>query len=224
MDKTILITGSSRGIGYALSLCFLEQGNTIIGTNRKGIPPKILNQNLKTLQLDLSNIEDIKKLKSLFEKEDLKIDILINNAGIGPDLGTLKPDLNTFKHTLDVNVIGTTFLTESLIPFINERGKIINISSKMGSITDCNLNDSVAYRISKSALNMYTKILTNRFHGNLSVASVHPGWVRTNISENSAKNGRLSPTESAKRIFDFIMSDFRTGIFWDVESQNEIEW
>ena len=94
----------------------------------------------------------------------------------------------------------------------------------MGSINSCQLTDSVAYRMSKSALNMYTKILTNRVQGSLNIASVHPGWVRTNISENSAKNGRLSPVESAKKIFDFIMSDFRNGIFWDVEAQNEVDW
>ena len=224
MSKTILITGASRGIGYDLSLCFLEQGTKVIGTSRNGFLPNISNRNLTAFRLDLSNIEDIKDLTNLLKKESLKIDILVNNAGIGPDLGTVKPDLKTFKDTLDVNVIGTTFLTESLISFINEGGKIINISSKMGSINSCQLTDSVAYRMSKSALNMYTKILTNRVQGSLNVASVHPGWVRTNISENSAKNGRLSPVESAKKIFDFIMSDFRNGIFWDVEAQNEVDW
>lgn len=224
MNKVVFITGASRGIGYDLSLCFLKEDYTVIGTSRNGILPPNSSPNLKTLKLDLANLDDVKKVSEFLKKENLKIDLLINNAGIGPDLGTSKPDINSFRKTIDVNLTGTTFVSESVIPFINEGGKIINISSKMGSINQCQLTDSVAYRISKAALNMYTKILTNRLSGNIKVASVHPGWVRTNISENSAKNGRLLAPESARRIFDFIMSDFRHGMFWDVESQNEIAW
>jgi hypothetical protein len=70
---------------------------------------------------------------------------------------------------------------------------------------------------------MYTKILTNRFLGTLFIAAVHPGWVRTTIAK-SAVNGRLSAWESAARIYDFVVSDFSTGIFWNVESSGECEW
>jgi NAD(P)-dependent dehydrogenase (short-subunit alcohol dehydrogenase family) len=77
--------------------------------------------------------------------------------------------------------------------------------------------------MSKTALNMYTKILTNRFVGKVKVASVHPGWVRTTISKNNV-NGRLSSNESAEKIFDFVMSDFETGVFWNVETGIEAEW
>lgn len=133
------------------------------------------------------------------------------------------PEENSFKQTFDVNVIGTTFFTEQICNYIAVNGKIINISSKMGSIDLCELTDSVAYRMSKAALNMYTKILTNRLRGKQSVASIHPGWVRTTIAKSNV-NGRLSAEESAQRIYEFVVSDFRTGIFWNVETQTECSW
>jgi NAD(P)-dependent dehydrogenase (short-subunit alcohol dehydrogenase family) len=93
----------------------------------------------------------------------------------------------------------------------------------MGSVDVCEKSDSVAYRMSKAALNMYTKILSNRLEGKQLVASVHPGWVRTNISKSNI-NGRLSPEESAQKIFQFITSDFKTGTFWNVDTEAECKW
>ena len=224
MNKTILITGASKGIGFALANKFLENGFNVIGTSTSGKISGIKNEKFKVLQLNLSNLKNIELLKKEIEKNETKIEILINNAGIGPDLDTDIPKEMTFKQTFDVNVIGTTFFTESMIENINYEGKIINISSKMGSIESCERIDSVAYRMSKTALNMYTKILSNRLSEKIKVASIHPGWVRTTIAESNITEGRLSTQESADGIFNFVISDFKTGIFWDIESQTECEW
>ena len=72
-------------------------------------------------------------------------------------LDTENPKRDSFSQTFDVNVSGTVFFTEPLIELIPKSGVILTISSKMGSIEVCELTDSVAYRMSKSALNMYTK-------------------------------------------------------------------
>jgi short-subunit dehydrogenase len=224
MSKTILITGASKGIGFALANKFLDNGFNVIGTSRSGIINGIMSENFKVLKLDLSALKNIELLKNEIEKNGTKIQILINNAGIGPDLGTNNPEENTFKQTFDVNVTGTMFLTESLIENINDEGKIINISSKMGSIELCKKSDSVAYRMSKTALNMYTKILSNRVADQLKVASVHPGWVRTTIAKSNITEGKLSAEESANGIFNFAISEFRNGIYWDVETETELVW
>lgn len=224
MRKTVLITGVSKGIGLALANKFLENGFFVIGTSTSGEIDAINNSNFKPLPLNLSDLNQIDLIKNEIHRTGLKIDILINNAAIGPDLDTDYPEKESFKQTFDVNVIGTTFLTESLIENINKGGKIINISSEMGSIQTCKRIDSVAYRMSKTALNMYTKILSNRLSGILSVASVHPGWVRTTIAVSNITEGKLSSQESANGIFDFVASDFKNGIFWNVETQSENEW
>jgi short-subunit dehydrogenase len=224
MNKTILITGASKGIGFSLANKFLENGFKVIGTSRSGKIEEIENENFEALQLDLLDFKNIEILKKEIIERGIKIDILINNAGIGPDLDCNNPEVTTFKQTFDVNVIGTTFLTEVLIENINKNGKIINISSKMGSIELCERIDSVAYRMSKTALNMYTKILSNRLSEKIRVASVHPGWVRTTIAKKNITEGKLSSEESANGIFDFAMSEFRNGIYWDVETQTELVW
>ena len=222
MSKTVLITGTSQGIGNALTKLLLINGYSVIGTSTTGID-NINENNYKSYSLDLSNLDSIAAFEKNFQTENIKVDILINNAGIGPDLDFELPEEISFQKTFDVNVTGTTFFTEQMLQHLNVGGKIINISSKMGSIDVCEKNDSVAYRMSKAALNMYTKILSNRLIGKQLVASVHPGWVRTNISKSNI-NGRLSPEESAQKIFEFISSDFKTGTFWNVETEAECPW
>jgi len=220
--STILITGTSQGIGHALTRLLLINGYSVIGTNTTGIDN--INENkYKSFSLDLSNLDSIAAFENNLQIENIKIDILINNAGIGPDLDFELPEAISFKKTFDVNVTGTIFFTEQMLQHLNIGGKIVNISSKMGSIDVCEKSDSVAYRMSKAALNMYTKILSNRLAGKQLVSSVHPGWVRTNIAKSNV-NGRLSPVESAQKIFQFITSDFKTGIFWNVETEAECTW
>ena len=223
MNKRVLITGASRGIGFALTQLFLERGYKVIGACRNGKIDNLSHPNLDVIELDLSNSSSIRDVARTLKKE-LKIDILINNAGIGPDLDLDLPTEDTFKQTFDVNVTGTVLFTESLIEIINHGGSIVNISSEMGSIENCKRIDSVAYRMSKSALNMYTKILSNRLKTSLRVVSIHPGWVRTTIAESNIDNGRLSPEESAIKLVEYILSDFETGTFWDVESQSKLDW
>jgi NAD(P)-dependent dehydrogenase (short-subunit alcohol dehydrogenase family) len=222
MSKIVLTTGTSQGIGHALTKLLLINDYSVIGTSTTGID-NINENNYKSFSLDLSNLDSIAAFEKNLQIENIKVDILINNAGIGPDLDFELPEKISFKKTFDVNVTGTTFFTEQMLQHLNVGGKIINVSSKMGSIDVCEKNDSVAYRMSKAALNMYTKILSNRLEGKQFVASVHPGWVRTNISKSNI-NGRLSPEESAQKIFEFISSDFKTGTFWNVETEAKCTW
>ena len=223
MNKRILITGASKGIGLALAKLFLEHGYHVIGTSRNGEIEGLIHPHLDVVKLDLSDSASIASAVKTI-KENYTLDILINNAGIGPDLDTSLPEEKTFQQTFQVNVTGTVFFTESLLEIMREDGKVINISSIMGSLEKCRRSDSVAYRMSKSALNMYTKILSNRFKGKLKVAAVHPGWVRTTIAKANITEGRLSPEESAAKIFDFVTGNFETGMFWDIESQSVIGW
>jgi NAD(P)-dependent dehydrogenase (short-subunit alcohol dehydrogenase family) len=220
--KNILITGASQGIGKALAELFLAQGYQVIGTSRSG-NIEISHPAFEALALDLTQMDSITAFESQITSKGTKFHILINNAGIGPDLGTSFPEETGFDQTFDVNVKGQVFFTEAMIKHLNKGAKLINVSSKMGSIEQCVGTDSVAYRMSKTALNMYTKILTNRYAGQYQIASLHPGWVRTNISGDNSK-GRYSPEESANMIYQFVSSNFKTGIFWNVETDSESEW
>jgi len=110
------------------------------------------------------------------------------------------PDEISFEQTFNVNVKGTVLLTESIIELVKKGGMLINVSSKMGSVSNCVRSNAVAYRMSKSALNMYTK------------------------APDNIENATLTPEESAAKMMDFIQSDFKHGVYWDAESNRELEW
>ena len=134
MKTTILITGTSRGIGKALALHFLSQGATVIGSSRKIQPELAHYPNFFSLELDLSNPES-RVNAALRVKENFdNIDMLINNAEIGPDIDHCSPSKSDLENKLSVNLLGTILFTEELIEHITLKGKVINVSSKMGSI------------------------------------------------------------------------------------------
>jgi len=223
MKQHVLITGATRGIGLALVQQFLNNGFAVTGAARSAENSDLQHSDLKLIQLDLSKAESIERAVQDLRATGTHFDILINNAGVGPDLDSSAPDINSYELTFAVNTQGTVFFTEAMLPLMKKGAKIINISSKMGSVGLCTGTDATAYRMSKAALNMYTRTLAGRLYGKQIVAAVHPGWVRTTLSPTNI-NGRLSPEQSAKGIYDFVTSDFETDTFWNVESQDYCEW
>lgn len=212
------------GIGKALALKMLAEGYTVIGTNRSGQIDGINNSKFHNVSLDLTKPSSIKEAQEKIKAISSQIDMLINNAGVGPDLNAPKPQGDSYATTFKINVEGTVFFTEAMLELIPMEGKIINISSKMGSIAICSGTDSTAYRMSKSALNMYTKILSNRLVNNIKVATIHPGWVQTTISPGGMANAPLTPQQSAENMYRFISTDFATGTYWDSATDRQLTW
>lgn len=211
--KIILITGVSRGIGKALAQRFLHNGDVVLGTSTHGTVD-YKHKNLYLFQLDLSDSKSraccIKNIKDLKQK----IDILINNAGIVVEEEAKSPRIaiDYLRNTLEVNVIGTIDFTEGIIPLIKKGGHIVNISSRAGSFGDQHYNFNYpSYRISKTALNMVTKILATRLAGKIIVSSVHPGWVKTDMG---GKEAEISATAAAEDLFKLANSTSETGQFW----------
>ena len=224
MEKTSIVTGASKGIGKALAQKLLSEGYMVIGTSRSGNIKDLVSPKFHSVALDLTNPASIKEASQKIKAIASRIDLLVNNAGIGPDLNAPRPQDDSYKITFDVNVQGTVFFTEAMLDAISPNGKIINVSSKMGSIAECSGTDSTAYRMSKSALNMYTKILSNRLGDNTGVASIHPGWVQTDISPGSKAHAPLTPKQSAENMYRFIGNDFATGTYWDSATDSSLTW
>ncbi len=171
-------------------------------------------ENLKVFRLDLSDPKSIERCADEIRDFGRKIDILINNAGIAVEEEATEPHVVTeyLRKTLEVNLVGVVDFTERIIPLMNKGGQIINISSRAGSLahTEYTLNYP-AYRISKAALNMVTRILAVRLAGKIKVSSIHPGWVKTDMGGDEAD---ITPEEVAEDIFTLINSDVETGQFW----------
>lgn len=212
--KTVVITGVSRGIGEALAKKFLQEGYTVIGTSTSG-KSKIDNPNLSMVKLDLSDSTSIKRTGETILNQIQKINILINNAGMSADEKLGEMDINALRKNLEVNLIGLIIFTETLLSYISRNGQIVNTSSVMGSLTadlsDIEL-DYPAYRISKTAVNMYTKTLASRVKKReITVSSVHPGWVKTDMGGEGATR---EPEDAAKEIFKLATTPHETGLFW----------
>ena len=123
----------------------------------------------------MTNQESIDNANSLIRNNYKGIDILVNNAGIAPDLDKNEPDLESLRSTFETNVFGLVHFTETILDLVNPNGKILNISSIMATLNMISKSDSTAYRMSKSALNMYTKTLSSRLKvKNINVNSIHP--------------------------------------------------
>jgi len=221
-NKVVLITGANSGIGNALAEKLIAENYFVIGTSRNGKIENISSESLFVVELDLTNQKSIENANSIIRSKFKGIDVLVNNAGIAPDLDKTEPDLESLRLTFETNVFGLVNFTETILDFVNESGKILNISSIMATLNIISKIDSTAYRMSKSALNMYTKTLSARLkERNIDVNSIHPGWVNTKLS---TKGAPLSTEFSANGIFKLIETEMETGTFWNAELQEKMLW
>ena len=218
-DHTVLITGANRGIGLELARQYTAAGWQVIGTARKPEQAAELRVlNARVLQLDVTDQQSIDRMAE--ELGDQAVDLLINNAGIFPRVRTL-PDVNfdDVTRTFAVNTLGPMRVSRALLSNLRsgQLRKVVNITSRLGSIADNSGGGFYGYRESKAALNMFTRSLANelRADGFICVV-VHPGWVQTDMGGASAT---LTVEESAQGIRNVIanLSPDDNGTFWNFD-------
>ncbi|HIE44755.1 MAG TPA: SDR family oxidoreductase [Flavobacteriaceae bacterium] len=180
MNKVVLITGASSGIGKSIGEYLHKKGYIVYGTSRS--PEKYSNSIFTLLKLDVNDIDSIKKaINQIVEKEG-KIDVLINNAGKGITGPLEETPIIEMKKTFDTNFFGVMQVCNSVLPQMRKQNKglIINITSIAG---DMGLPYRGIYSASKAALSVYTEALrleTKQF--NIDVVDVAPGDFATNIA------------------------------------------
>ena len=211
MNK-VLITGVSRGIGKATAEKFLKEGWNVIGTSTTG-KALIKHNNLEMYKLNMLESSNIRNVVEKIATAGERLDVLINNAAISDrDRTASTINIDDLRRVLEVNLIGLIDLTEGLLPYINDGGQVINISSGVGSLTEFRGVWALAYSISKAALNMYTLNLASRLKNRkIIVSSLTPGWVRTDMGGPSATR---DVSEPAIEIFDLANSKGESGQFW----------
>jgi NAD(P)-dependent dehydrogenase (short-subunit alcohol dehydrogenase family) len=197
MKKIALVTGGNKGIGMEVCRQLAASGVQVVLTARaeqRGIRAKkhLLEGGLTVdfQRLDVTLPDTIDSTFSFISKQYGILDILVNNAGILPDedKSALTVKKETVLEVLKTNTLGPLNLIQRFLPLLtkSKAGKIINVSSGMGSLTDMS-GGYPAYRISKAALNSLTLILASELAGsNISVNSVCPGWVKTDMGGRNA--------------------------------------
>ena len=191
---SVVITGANRGIGLALVSQYLADGWQVYGGCRQ---PELAtqlaglasNSALSIHQLDVGNPGSVKKLALALSEQS--IDLLINNAGIygGERQSFGDIDYAQWTRVLEVNTLGPYRVSTALANQVgnSEQRLMVNVSSAMGSIERYTTGGHYIYRSSKAALNMVTVNLAHDLRSRgITVLSVHPGWVRTDMGGASA--------------------------------------
>lgn len=136
-------------------------------------------------QLDVTDKDSVNRAVEWTAKKFERLDVLVNNAGISLDTGKRieETELETFKDTLETNLLGPILVCKAFLPIIEKGGygRIVNVSSGKGSFHKL-AAENVAYRISKTALNAFTRALADELRDkNILVNAATPGWVRTHL-------------------------------------------
>lgn len=176
----VVITGGNRGIGLALSKYYLAAGASVFVTCRNSCDELNCSGAKVIKGVDVSKPETLRE--ALSELLSVKIDLLINNAGV---LGVETID-DWDPHTIDyqfrVNALGPLLVTQILLPAMNENSKIAMITSRMGSMADNTSGGYYGYRMSKAALNAAGVSLANDLKPKrIAVGLFHPGFVQTEM-------------------------------------------
>jgi NAD(P)-dependent dehydrogenase (short-subunit alcohol dehydrogenase family) len=206
MPMTVLITGSNRGIGLELTRQYLAESHKVLACCREPRSAKALQslqndypETLSIHRLDVNNIDDIEQLKTSLTS--ITLDRLINNAGVYGDkaseLNALEPQ--ALNQVLATNVTAPLLVTQALFPNVAAvQGKIVMISSRMGSISDNDSGGRYGYRASKAALNAASKSLALDLEAySVPVVILHPGWVQTDMG---GPNAWLTPAQAVKQM------------------------
>ena len=218
--KNIFITGGNRGIGKGLVEIFSENYKVFFSAREeskaKSVIESIENKNISYVTMDVGDEKSVLKgIESLKEKTD-SIDILINNAGIlipglKHKIDAIKTDDESILKTFNINTVGVLRVCKAVLPIMPVSSRIINISSGMGQMEGM-ATGSIAYRLSKSALNALTIVLSQELSDkDIKVNAICPGWVQTDMGGYDAN---LTVKESVESIKKFALSDnFPNGKF-----------
>ena len=162
MSKTIVITGASRGIGFALTQLALQQGHRIYALSRN-IQPLKKSERLYPYRIDLTEEQLLHVFAEQLQKEGIKIDTLIHNAGILLNKPFSETTTADFESIYRVNVFGLAALTRLLLPSIEPKGHIVSISSMGGLTSSAKFPGLAAYSSSKGAVSILTELLAEEY-------------------------------------------------------------
>ena len=195
--KTVVITGTSRGIGKSLATTYLDQGYRVIGISRSNTDIK--DPNFRSIQTDMSDLDQVAKLKPALRSET--ISGLINNAGIHGPIGTLENcPIEKWVETFSVNLFGHTLLSQLCIPNLRKNnGFVIFMSGGGSAFPRPNFS---AYSVSKTGIVRLSEILAQELAPEILVYCVAPGANKTELLTEAIDHGEIVQQQ------DIVDSDY----------------
>jgi len=209
MNKNVIITGTSRGIGYELALQFAAAGHHVLAVSRK-IPHGLMgNSNISCLSVDLSSEEDLQKVARFIETTWKKVDVIIHNAGslLNKPFGEISPE--EFENVYKVNVFGMANLTRICLPYLQRGSHVVTISSMGGIQGSLKFPGLSAYSSSKGAVITLSELLAEEYkERGISFNVLALGAVQTEMLEEAfpGYEAPIKPKEMADYIFNFALT------------------
>ena len=217
---TVFITGANRGIGLEFARQYAADGWRVLATARDPQGATELNEiegdvTIRPLDLDADFFEI--DWNGILGTDP--IDVFINNAGVmGPQQIDTIDDAAEWVNMLAVNTVAPVVLAKAALPLVKATGgKLIAVTSKMGSISDNGSGGYIAYRSSKAALNAAWRSLAIDVKGDgVSAAVLHPGWVQTRMGGSQAPLTTEQSVAGMRRVIDGLGPD-QSGSFFNYD-------
>ncbi|CAO5227401.1 SDR family NAD(P)-dependent oxidoreductase [Frankia sp. AgKG'84/4] len=245
MPSIVLITGGNRGLGFAAARLLIQTGATVvIGARQEAAAHAAVDAlsegpgKVDWVHLDVTSTTIMRTAAAAIRDRYCRLDVLVNNAGILPEAtDAIEPefaDPDVFQRTFETNVFGAVSATEIFLPLLRKShaGRIVNVSSTMGSLTDQNNPQSPyypmllpAYRSSKAALNSLTVELAKSLRETpIKVTTVCPGFVRTELTPMNRQQAPLSPDQAAQVVVTAAMlpAHAESGMF--IDANGPVPW
>ena len=224
--KNIVITGTSRGIGFELAKQFAENGHQVLALSRNTAPLSAVNhKNITALSVDISNNDDLNKVTDFIKSTWKKVDILINNAGKLINKPFTEISSEDFLEVYKVNVFGVAEITKLMIPFLQKGSHVVTISSIGGIQGSIKFPGLAAYSSAKGAVITLSELLAEEYKEQQIAFNVLAlGAVQTEMLEEAfpGYQAPISASEMADYIYNFSLTGnkFYNGKVLQVSSSN----
>ena len=214
---TALVTGANRGIGLELCKQLEDAGYSVLAVCRRSSDALSALKARVIPDIDVGSDSAVDQLRDRIG--DMKLDVVINNAGILRRETLDDLNFDSMRQQFEVNALGPLRVASATAESIVNGGKLAIITSRMGSIADNTSGARYGYRMSKAAVNIAGVSLAHDLRTReIAVALIHPGYVRTEMTANS---GTVEPADAARGILDRIdaLSLDTSGRFWHANGE-----
>jgi len=226
MSKNIVITGTSRGIGFELAKQFADNGHQVLALSRNTAPLSAVNdKNITVVSVDISDAKDLNKVTDFIKNTWEKVDILINNAGKLINKPFTELSSEDFLEVYKVNVFGVAEITQLMIPYLQKGSHVVTISSIGGIQGSLKFPGLAAYSSAKGAVITLSELLAEEYKEQQIAFNVLAlGAVQTEMLEEAfpGYQAPLSAVEMADYIYNFSLTGnkFYNGKVLQVSSSN----
>lgn len=207
--KNIIITGTSRGIGYELAFLFANAGHQVLAVSRKTPQALMEHPNVSCFSVDLSNESELGKIEDFLSQTWKKVDVIIHNAGNLVNKPFAQTTQQDFENVYKVNVFGVANLTRICLPFLQKGSHVVSISSMGGIQGSMKFAGLSAYSSSKGAVITLSELLAEEYkEQGIAFNVLALGAVNTEMLQEAfpGYQAPISAKEMAEYIFSFALT------------------